>query len=56
MSCFKLHFSNIPLSRGITKLTEKERDKIDADAMSYIQLCNETLTRYKKQGEWPRKS
>ncbi|XP_067935224.1 syntaxin-18-like [Watersipora subatra] len=41
--------SEIPLPGGIAKMSEEECDMIDADAMNYIKLCNDTLAAYRAE-------
>lgn len=50
MSVVSICYSNIPID-GVVKLTESERDNIDADAMKYMKLCNETLSKFKSKCE-----
>lgn len=47
---FVLFYSDIPLGNGQAKLTESERDKIDNDALEYMKLCKERLSKYKPIG------
>ena len=46
-----LYYSNI-LIEGVVKLSEADRDNIDADAMKYMKLCNETLAKFKVDCEF----